>query len=309
MNDRPKILIAGAHGFLGKYVMREFEECFSRKAIVTLGIDRDNDIVCDLTADTPVLPEDIEIMVDCVGDCFGPEPRRLNVDATSRLLDALRDCRLKSFIYFSSTAVFGNLEGENHNELTPKAPVDAVGRSKIEAEELLTSRCRELGASLTVFYCPSIIGTGMRGYPRRLVNAIYRGFYTHIDGNEARTSVIHASDVAKAARLAAIVQPSPDKSFREFIITDGDNPLRHDLAEALAYRLDDKRIFTISLAKARRMARLLDLFTFSHKRRDDLKEELSTLTFSCDRLRAALGFEPTPVTTYLRTHDYDENSL
>lgn len=298
----PHILIAGVHGFLGKYILREFVETYSRKSIVTLGLNVDNDIVCDLTKEIPSIPYDIDTVIDAVGDCFGNNLRLQNVATTRRLLEALEKNPPRRFVYFSTTEVFGMEEGENIDESTAKNPRSDIGRIKLEVEKILSEWCERNNVTLSIIYCPPIIGTGMKGYPRTLVNSIYRGFYTHIDGNEARGSVVHATDVARASRLVSEIGG-------EYIITDGVNPTRHDLAEALAYRLDDKRIFTISLSKAKRTARLIDLFTMSNKRRNALRLETTTLTFSCEKLRKTTGFEPQSVTEYLRTHIYDENSL
>lgn len=300
--EKRGILIAGPHGFLGKYVMREFSDHFGRKSIVTLGINADNDIVCDLTESAVELPSSIDTVIDCVGACFGRDCISLNIKATQNLLKSLEAVPPKHFVYFSSVEVFGMTEGEEIDENYPRRSSTETGLSKIKAEEILKEWCDKHNTLLTIFYCPHIIGTGMKGYPRRLVNGIYRGFYTHIAGSEARVSVVHATDVAKAALTVYAIGGC-------YIITDGVNPTRHDLAEALAYRIDNKRIFTISEKKARRTARLLDFFTFSRNRRDNLRQQLSTLTFSSKKLREKCGFNPVSVTEYLRNHVYDEQSL
>ena len=92
-----------------------------------------------------------------------------------------------------------------------------------------------------------IVGTGMKGTLRSMVNGIYRGYYHHIKENNARRSVIHATDVSAAVNKIASIGGV-------FNLTDGVNPTVYDLAEALAYRMGDKRIYTMSMGFAKFIA-------------------------------------------------------
>jgi len=151
--------------------------------------------------------------------------------------------------------------------------------------------CCDLNLPVLSLYCPMIIGTGMTGLPRRIAAGIYKGSYLRIKGNASRVSAVHASDVARAVALAAGTDGA-------FTITDGVDTALDDLADALAYRLGDKRIFTIKPWMARLWYG---------------KEYYSMLTvdhLAFDSFSAAFpDFKPVPVTQYLRTHVYDENSL
>lgn len=139
--------------------------------------------------------------------------------------------------------------------------------------------------------CPNIVGTGMTGLPMAMATAITRGTYFHISGNEARVSTVHATDVARAVALL------PGKPG-VYTLTDGFNPTFRDLAEALAFRLGDKRIFTLRRRWARWLMdrRLIEsVTTGAIVRGTDFAE--------------AFGFQPVAVTEYLRTHVYDDESL
>lgn len=178
------------------------------------------------------------------------------------------------------------------------APADSMAAVKIVTDTTEPSTdtsfddyCRERRLAVTVLQCPNIVGTGMTGLPRRIAAGIYKGTYVHIAGNEARVSVVHATDVARAVAMAA-------GTAGAFNLTDLTDPTVHDLAEALSWRLGQKRIFTI----APRWARLWlgkPLYT-----------QLTTSrtipeTFS----HAFPDFTPVSVTEYLKTHVYDEQSL
>lgn len=143
----------------------------------------------------------------------------------------------------------------------------------------------------TVLVCPNVVGTGMNGLPMQLAEAVANGRFFHIIGNEARLSTIHASDVAKAVRASL-------GDGGRYFVSDGTDPAFDDFADALASRLNDKRILTLKPWQARWLMskRLRTLTT-------------TDATIDCSIFPSKFDFTPTPVTDYLRTHVYDENSL
>jgi len=141
----------------------------------------------------------------------------------------------------------------------------------------------------TVLECPNIVGTGMTGLPMEIARRIAGGTYFHISGNTARLSVIHASDVAKAVRRSL-------GSGWRLTLTDGADPSFVDFADALAFRINDKRILTLKPLLARFV---LGKSLYRTVTTDAVVYHTSTL----------VGFEPTPVVQYLRTHVYDDESL
>lgn len=145
-----------------------------------------------------------------------------------------------------------------------------------------------------------IVGTGMTGKVRRLTEEIYRARFFHFPGNEARKSIVHATDIARAVAHFAM-NGAPEGSRRIFNICDGIDPTLHDIAEALAYRLGNKRISNLST----RPQQLIGRFLYGKRYADYTHSE----RFNGEALRAATGLEPVDVCNYLRTHVYDENSI
>ena len=94
-------------------------------------------------------------------------------------------------------------------------------------------------------------------------------------------------------------------------MTDGENPTVHDLAEALAYRMGDKRIYTMPMWQAKTLAKIGDVLCPSKCpiTTAKLAQLTNTLTFSGDAITQVIDWVPNKVTHYLRTHNYDENSL
>lgn len=165
-------------------------------------------------------------------------------------------------------------------------------------EEEFSERCSSAGIPWVILRCADIVATGMTGFTRHLANAIWRGSFFHFPGNEARRSVVHGSDIAAA--IALIGKTLPQGNI--YNITDGVEPTIHDLAEAIAFRLRNKRISTLSTRPQQIIGRLI-----YGKRRYALYT--TSRTFSNEALLRDTGFKPKSACNYLRTHVYDENSL
>ena len=151
--------------------------------------------------------------------------------------------------------------------------------------------CRQRQLPVAVIRCPYIVGTGMTGLMRKIAAGIYKGTFVHIAGNDARISVVHATDVAKAASTAAGTQGA-------YTLTDGVDPTVHDLSEAFAHRMGDKRIFSIGpkWAKLWYGRTYYTTLTTSHTAPDSF-------------CAVYPDFHPVSVVEYLKTHVYDEQSL
>lgn len=149
----------------------------------------------------------------------------------------------------------------------------------------------QISPNSTVLFCPNIVGTGMTGLPMDFAQRIARGSFYHLGNNEARLSTIHATDVAKAVRLSA---GAPG----QFTVTDCADPTYRDFAEALAWRINHKRILTLN-------SRWVNWIISPSLRRIITTDSV----VDGNEFARQFGFEPTPVTQYLRTHVYDDESL
>lgn len=197
-------------------------------------------------------------------------------------------------VMISSTEIYRPAAGQWLDE---EAPVDESSPWH-EAERRFMADNE--GRACVIVRCAPIVGTGMTGAVRRLAEDIWRGTFFHFPGNEARISVVHAVDVAAAVK--ELSERRFDGGVHIFNLSDTIDPLFHDLAEALAFRMDNKRISTLSTRPQQWLGRVL------YGRR---KYE----SYTCPQLvravkiREYLSSEPTDECAYLRTHAYDENSL
>lgn len=151
-----------------------------------------------------------------------------------------------------------------------------------------------------VLKLPTVIGTGMTGFGQHLARSIWRGTFFHFPGNEMRLSVVHAVDVGRAV---ALLCTRPPHEGAEYTLTDGVDPTLHDLAEAIAYRLRNKRISNLSTRPQQWMGRI----AYGRRRYEEYTTSrcVDGSAFVADYPE----FVPTDVCTYLRTHVYDDSSL
>lgn len=158
-------------------------------------------------------------------------------------------------------------------------------------DSTLEEACSSHGLPLLTLLCPNIIATGMNGLMHRIAAGIYSGTYFHISEAQGKASVIHATDVAVAAALAA-------GRHGEFTLTDRREHSIYDIAEALAYRIDNKRLFTLPGWLCR--------WWYG-------REYFSTLTsdasVASDFAEICPDFSPVDTLLYLHTHTYDDASL
>lgn len=195
-------------------------------------------------------------------------------------------------VMISSTDIYTPDEGW----LDEEAAVDDKS-PWVKLEEEFSAKASASGTPAYILRCAPIVGTGMTGSVRRLAESIYRGVFFHFPGNEARKSIVHATDVARAARFIADNTLAP----RIYNLTDGADPTLHDIAEALAYRMDNKRISNLSTKPQQWFGRLV----YGKER---YSSYTSSELFSSSRIQVA-GFKPTDTCDYMRNHIYDDSSL
>lgn len=202
-----------------------------------------------------------------------------------RLTDSPDDA--DATVMISSTDIYDVTEGCLYNELT------SVDRSSAwsAAETGFANAAVTRGLAAPILRAADIIATGMTGLPRKMAEQIYRGIYVGVSGNEAERSFIHAVDLPGAARIAI--------SHPDIYNVCGRSATRiNDLADALAWRIAQKRVFDIKPRWYK--------WIFGRKKLDEM---CRTLTFSSEKICSTGDFNPIDVVQYLKTHKYDDDSL
>ncbi len=293
------LLLTGASGFLGRILLTELRNNFH---VSTLDRSNRADIRTDLSTCIPILPKRYNWVVHNAGKAHSI-PRTLqeakafehvNVWGTQHLLDALDTAGEPPdlLVYISSAAVYGLVEGERIDESAPLLGNTPYALSKINAERIIMSWTQQRGVNAIILRPPLIVAPEAPGNLKAMRNAIRRGFYIRILGNKARKSAVLAVDIAKLISTL-------DGKAGIYNITDGVHPLFSDFEDALSKAVGKKINWALHIESLRKTASIGDkLLRFGLPfplNTERLWKMTSTLTFSDEMARQALGWNPAPV--------------
>jgi UDP-glucuronate 4-epimerase len=161
------IVVTGAAGFIGRHLVARLQS--EGKAV--LGLDRrpGADLQVDLlTADLQPLLDGAEAVVHLAGqpgvrDSWRrfPDYARGNIEATQRLLEALRGRPLQKFLLASTSSVYGAAPMPARED-GPLLPVSPYGATKLAAEGLCDLYGRTTGIPWVALRFFTVYGPGQR---------------------------------------------------------------------------------------------------------------------------------------------------
>ena len=235
-----KVLVTGATGFIGKYLVDELSPAHEVAALVLPGESVANDRLSrvfrgDITAPSSLLQACSwpNIVIHAAGltkalrtgDYF-----RINARGTRHVVDAVSrvNPNLVRFIFFSSIAATGPAQG-TQNPLTeehePRA-IDAYGASKLVAERII----QKSRLPSTILRLPSIYGGGSAEYQIYLKLAARR-IRLVPDFRNVPFSLLHAGDLARC--ISRLIE-GIDRAEPLYFLSDGRTHSFHNLSENVA---------------------------------------------------------------------------
>lgn len=217
-------LVTGASGLLGFYLCPLLKKTYE---VVTL--QRHNaDVECDLAVSFPDIGNrTFDLVVHIAGTAIEENALSVNYEGTRRLLQSIEKSTPQEFVYISSWEVYSPDAGENIEESGHLWTSSKCGQSKALAEKLVTEWCDRYGVRLTVIRPARMFGKGVKGEMARLFNDVVSGRYIHVRDNDARISLVCASDVAFAIKILHSIG-----GF--YNITDGKGATWLELADAMS---------------------------------------------------------------------------
>ncbi len=234
---KENVLITGATGMLGGYLREEFGRDSNRQ-ILTLGRSRDNNFVCDLKSSVPDFGNTkFNTVIHCAGTEDPEDAMELNLNGTRHLLQALSNCPPAYLVYISSFRVYSPNPESAASEEDVSFGTDAIGKSKLLAEQMLTEWADENNVILTIVRPARMFGSGVGGETLNLFNDALSGAYIHIRGNDAKISLVTALDVARGI----------EKIYSKggiFNAADGHNPRFLDMMEAMTSNVGRQKRMT-----------------------------------------------------------------
>lgn len=138
---------------------------------------------------------------------------RHNVDVTQRILEQVKNTStIKSFVYASSSSVYGDAAGYPTTETDLPNPISPYGVSKLAAEHLVTLYGKNFGVPTTSLRYFTVYGPGQR--PDMAFNRFIRaGFQSNEltiygDGEQIR-EFTHVDDIVRANLAVLKAPPAP----------------------------------------------------------------------------------------------------
>ena len=230
-----KILITGASGFIGSFIVEEaLKQGFETWAAIRKSSSKEylqdehiHFIELNLSSKAQLIeqlrPHQFDYVVHAAGvtKCLNKADfRRINTEGTKNLVDALLDLQmpLKRFVFLSSLSVFGAIKeqlpyDEIREDDTPK-PNTEYGRSKLEAERYIDS----IGSRLPYTI---LRPTGVYGPREKDYFMMAKSIKQHIDfavGYQRQDiTFVYVTDVVQAVFLAL----EKGETGRKYFLSDG----------------------------------------------------------------------------------------
>lgn len=296
-----KLLFTGASGFLGYNILpilhKEYE------TVHTMGLGQEDDIKINLAKEVPAINAHYDIVLHACGKAHvvprTPEEEKafydVNYEGTRNLCAALEKAGVpKALVFISTVAVYGCESGELISEDHPLNGETPYAKSKIMAEEYLTKWCSEHGVTLGILRPSLLAGKNAPGNLGAMVNGVRKGFYMNIAGGKVTKSVLMAEDIARILPLVA-------EKGGVYNVCDTRQPSFGELSISVARQLGKRKPISIPYWMAWCMAKVGDLLGSkapinSYK----LSKMTESLTFSNEKARRELGWEPLDVLTSYR---------
>lgn len=291
-----KLLFTGGSGFLGYNIRPILEREY--EVIHTLGIGDNDDIKYNLAKEVPSITTHYDVVLHAAGKAH-TVPRTeaekqvfydVNYQGTVNLCTALEKAGIpKSLVFISTVAVYGCEFGDLIDESHPLEGDSPYAKSKIMAEEYLAKWCESNGVILGILRPSLLAGKNAPGNLGAMVNGIKKGFYLNVAGGKVTKSVLMAEDIAR-------LLPLLEEKGGVYNVCDTRQPSFGELAVSVAKQLGKHKPLSIPYWMAWCMAKVGDLLGSgapinSYK----LKKMTKSLTFSNDKARRELAWEPMDV--------------
>lgn len=292
-----KLLFTGGTGFLGKNVMPLLTEQYE---VTTCGITPDDMIKANLAKSVPELPEHYDIVLHAAGKAHvvpKTEAEKqlffdINYQGTVNLCNALEKAGVpRALVFISTVAVYGCDFGDMITEEHPLEGETPYAKSKRMAEEYLTDWCKKHGVTLGILRPSLLAGKNAPGNLGAMVNGVKKGFYMNIAGGKVIKSILMAEDIANLLPLVA-------EKGGIYNVCDTRQPSFGEISMEVARQLGKGKPLNIPYWMAWCMAKVGDLLGAkapinSYK----LEKMTQSLTFSNEKARKELGWEPMDVLT------------
>ena len=292
-----KLLFTGASGFLGNNILPLLRKEYD---VHTVGLTDEDNIKINMAKEVPPINTHYDVVLHAAGKAHTvPKTNEeaqvfydVNYIGTIHLCDALEKVGFpQSLVFISTVAVYGCESGEFIDESHPLEGDSPYADSKRLAEKYLTKWCDERGVNLTILRPSLLAGHNAPGNLGSMVEGIKKGIYLNIAGGKVRKSILMAEDIA---RLLPLVEDHPGI----YNVCDSYQPAFGEISASVARQLGKHKPISIPYWVAWCMAKVGDLLgSKAPINTYKLKKMTESLTFSNEKAKRELGWEPWDVLT------------
>lgn len=292
-----KLLFTGASGFLGYNIRPILEKSYD---VHTIGLTDDDDIKINMSKEVPPINTHYDVVLHAAGKAHvvpkTEEEKQVffdvNYQGTVNLCKALENAGIpKSLVFISTVAVYGCEFGDLIKEEHPLEGNSPYAKSKIMAEEYLTEWCGKNGVVLGILRPSLLAGCKAPGNLGAMVEGIKKGFYLNIAGGKVKKSILMADDIA-------YLLPLLEENGGIYNVCDTYQPTFGELSVSIAKQLGKHKPFSMPYWMAWCMAKIGDLLgSWAPINSYKLDKMTKSLTFSNEKARQELGWEPLDVLT------------
>ena len=237
-----KILVTGASGFLGTYLVP-----LLRRSHEVVATDREDLDVTDITAVHQVIKRHRPDLVCHLAALCGAAPSRenppdyyaVNTLGTVHLLEACRHVGVERFLFISSLTVHG-ASSDPVDESSAFSPRHPYAASKVAAEFAVRDYSQHLGIHSIILRPTLVVGEGskeLHALGDFVLKALRGEEIVLFGAGDHRRDFVHPQDVAAAMLLAVErLDRALDTSYEVFNISQGQALSMRELAD-LAIRL------------------------------------------------------------------------
>ena len=220
---------------------------------------------------------------------------QVNVEGTRNLLEAAKKNRVKRVVFYSTVGVYGKDADFHGDELSPCQPGSIYAESKYQAEQLVLNSSNDGGPEGVVLRFPVVYGPLDRGNVARLIKAVQSKLFFYFGDGNCLRSMISSKNAAEAAIRAAF---EPKAANELFCVTDGRDYTMNELVDSVCHALGtSRRPLHVPVLLADLAGRFGDVLRKWGRipfpiDSDRVRKLSRPLTFSCEKAKKVLGYEP-----------------
>lgn len=218
-----RVVVTGASGFIGRSVVaRLTSEPIAVRAVSYAHPDQlaavgAEHVSGDLREPgfADIITSDADIVIHLAGlahvSATADDYQELNVKATARLAEAAAKNKVRGFMFASTVSVYGAYHNDVVTEERRCKPVTDYGRSKLQAENVISELAANVDMSVVVLRLSTAYGAGDPGNVSRLIKSVQRFGPIVVGRGTNLKSLTYVDNIAELiVRLAGMELPHFD---------------------------------------------------------------------------------------------------